>query len=184
MNQSRPINIVIVMDLVRRISAIIASVLAILMFGGCSVGGDPEPPERFYTIVQFSKEEYKQYVLASRYMDDLIVAGGRMDYWHRNPELRVPNYIALEQNYYIADHFYFSLSDVIINLKWEEWNKEDFFFEEQNVLEKHPYSSFFRIGEKNIETIFSLPPSESAIKAINALIDSGDIEQYRVDLGY
>ena len=77
----------------------------------------------------------------------------------------------------------------IIDRNWGSLSPTDkIFYTDNDILEKQIFSRFYRIPRRAVPTLVEeFPISEhypEDIDFINALIDNGAIEQYRVDLGY
>ncbi|MBP5259159.1 MAG: hypothetical protein J6Z12_00800 [Paludibacteraceae bacterium] len=77
----------------------------------------------------------------------------------------------------------------VIDRNWGTYSSSDkSFYSDDDILERQIFSRFYRIPRRAVPTLVEkFPISEhypENIDFINALIDSGSIEQYRVDLGY
>ena len=76
----------------------------------------------------------------------------------------------------------------VIDKDWGTYSSDKSFYSDDELLEKQIFSRFYLIPRRAVPTLVEkFPISEhypENIDFINALIDSGDIEQYRVDLGY
>ena len=171
------------MDLVRKISLCAVSTIMILYSASCERHAGVRP-EMYYRIVRFSQREYKDYVLAERDANVIMVKGYSMGPWHSDSTARGGHYIALEKNCYIAEYFYFWTDDVIINKSWSDWTHDEIYFSSEDILTEHPYSDYYQISETVFNAEIFFPISDEIISRINAMIDDGSIKQYRVDLGY
>ena len=178
------------MDLVRKtrkISICLALICCFLGFG-CNKKeleqrkGEQEH-ELYFRIVRFSNDIYKDYVLAGKKPNELLVKGWGRGPWIQDSAYRGGHYIALAKDCYIAEYFCFDPDDVLINKTWSEWSQNEIYFSESDILTTHPYSDFFKVGQYELKAdIF--PIEERVISVLNAMIEDGSIEKYRVDLGY
>ena len=170
------------MDLVRKISIFLFSLVFLCVNTSCRRVSGVEP-ETFLRIVRFSDDSYKNFVLAEQYSGEIIVQGWRSGPWHQDSSYRGGHYIALAKNCYIAEYFRFNPDDVLINKTWSEWSQNEIYFSESDILTTHPYSDFFKVGQYELKAdIF--PIDERVMSMLNAMIEDGSIEKYRVDLGY
>ena len=95
-------------------------------------------------------------------------------------------FVPLHNNLYICKHSNMHYSAVVLNVKEEGHDVSKIFFGKDDVLDFQPFSSFYLIRGDNLGMDYPSDPFtlQQEIDCFNALIDSGEIELYRFDLGY
>ena len=97
-------------------------------------------------------------------------------------------YLELHGKLLIAKNTYMPMSAVILKQKGTDSDIDRWCYGYEDVLDFHPFSSFYCIpgkalGINDVYTQYETSHSD-LVPRFNALIDDGSIEQYRVDLGY
>ena len=72
-------------------------------------------------------------------------------------------------------------------IRWEDYSitGHRIHFYDNEIMDSQPLSAYYWIPERALNDSFDgYPASPEAIDSINAMIDDGRIERYRVDLGY
>ena len=171
---------------------IISFISFVLVFVSCSnereskIGEPPPPPGYDLVAVRFVSEEYSSHVLVEPYADYLITIGARGD----SPKDYRNLYVFLHKNVVLCDFFNISDKSFVTNVLWKDFTeyKNYSYFSQEQIISSQPFERYYRIPRRAVPTLVEeFPISEhypENIDFINALIDSGDIEQYRVDLGY
>ena len=168
------------MGQVKKIREIVLLVLVLCIgASGCQEGKDL-PPELEYNVVRFKNDAYKEYVLTVPYHDyySVFTCGAS--------DTEFLGYSELRDQCYMSKQIDISRNCAISYVKWEDYSVTehgiDFF--ENEIMDTHPLSAYYSIPELRLGVSFCYPASPEAIDSINAMIDDGRIEQYRVDLGY
>ena len=170
----------------KRIITLISIALAIVSCEKPIGGPVPEPGYDYFSVVRFREIEYPNYILAYKFLGNWGCCGGTWD--GRATAYSTPNVLySLNKDYFVSNHE--SVLDarelVLTNKKKSEWN-EKLQFQPSEFLTTSPFSACYMLkrGQFPYYIEFPLSESDTIVKFLNALIDSGSIEQYRVDLGY
>ncbi|MBP5319331.1 MAG: hypothetical protein J6Y77_08025, partial [Paludibacteraceae bacterium] len=155
------------------------------------------PKVQPYQVFGFKEAEYVEHLWAineakyygETYGRDTFVVWDAQDTRLRDYHLVGESmYLNLHGNLLIGNHTSMRLSAVILKQKEADFDINRWCYGYEDVLDFHPFSSFYCIpgkalGINDVYTQYGTSHSD-LVPRINALIDSGDIEQYRVDLGY
>ena len=97
-------------------------------------------------------------------------------------------YLGLHHNLFICKNTVMLSSAVVLKQKEVEYDVANRRFLRDDVLDFQPFSAFYEIPGDAIGVGSVLTQSRTSrqdlVPRINAMIDDGSIEQYRVDLGY
>ena len=176
---------------------VMAAVLQLVTLNSCSPEAPEEKPQGGalptvspYNVFGFKEDSYAENLWAYNYNDGygyLIWndASARLKYDYLSGEKM---YLRLHNNLYFCKNTEMQHNAVVLKEKEEGHDVDKWYYDDDDVLDYHPFSAFYRIPGK-VLGINDVPEQEqtlrqSLVPRINALIDSGDIEQYRVDLGY
>ena len=173
------------MDLVRKISAIIDFCLMTVLLSGCSVGGDSEPPEFSYIVVNFKSEESIKQVLVEKEDNQYHRI---TNYWSKvEYEEYTALYETLHKGYYTGKTCFIPINSVLTGIQWKDFSAKEhgYWFTKEEIVDEQPFVAYYRIPEHIVGVKITAPwPTKEAVDNLNAIIYNGDIEQYRVDLGY
>lgn len=174
------------MDLVRKIRLFYAIAILCIMFTGCEKGRhDSEPPEFEYVVVKFRNEGNAKYVIVEK---DNERYHQIVNYWTTvEHEDYTDLYEILHKGYYTGKNCLIPLNCVMTGIQWGDFSTKEhgYWFSKEEIIEEHPFLAYYRIPEHVIGVyVIDVWPTGEAVNQLNAMIDNGTIEQYRVDLGY
>ena len=169
---------------------IISFISFVLVFVSCSNEreskiGEPPPPQG-YNIALF---QYKNPTVEGKI---LVYDGSGGSCWFVcGKGEKGSSILEMNDNLYLGNDEYTGDSPeryAVIDRDWGSFSSDKSFYFDDELLEKQIFSRFYLIPRRAVPTLVEkFPISEhypENIDFINALIDSGDIEQYRVDFGY
>ena len=184
------------------------SVLLVVMIATALVSCSPEKPQlpnepigclptvSPYEVFSFKEEEYAEHLWAINEADYYGSSGrDTFDVWDAH-DTRLKDafltgeemYMELHNNLLTCINTVMPPIAVVLYQKEKDFDLERWCYGYEDVMDFHPFSSFYSIPGEAIGVGSVLTQSRTCIQdlvpRINALIDSGDIEQYRVDLGY
>ena len=166
---------------------IITLISTVLIFVSCSedkIGGPV--PEPGYDICLY---QYRFKSLENKILIEYIGESS----WRVCGEGKQDScFIKMNDNLYmgdILDLVGFPKNYAIIDKDWGTYSSSDkSFYSDDDILERQIFSRFYRIPRRVVPSLVEkFPISEhypENIDFINAMIDDGTIEQYRVELGY
>ena len=184
---------------------VMAAVLPLVTLNSCSPekpdelphGSTTEPPIASYTVFSFKESSYAENLWAvneSAYYGSLYTRDSFVVWDCHDPRI-VESFMSGEEMYLLLhDNLlicnYTVMIPIAVVLKEKENGHEinKWCYGYEDVLDFHPFSSFYCIPGKAIGINHYWEQEEMSknerLRRINALIDDGSIEQYRVDLGY
>ena len=155
------------------------------------------PKVQPYSVFGFKEVEYAEHLWAVNEVyngrnnateDDYIIwndVGAELKYAYLSGE---PMYIQLHGGLLICKNTVMHPAAVVLKEKEEGHDTDKWYYSKDDILDAHPFAAFYEIPGKAIGVGSVLTQSRTSLQdlvpRLNALIDSGDIEQYRVDLGY
>ena len=185
------------------------SVLLVAMIATALVSCSPEKPQlpnepigclptvSPYEVFSFKEEEYIEHLWAVNEAyngminatdDDYLIwndASAKLKYAYLSGE---PMYLHLNDGLLICKNTVMNHAAVVLKEKEEGHDTDKWYYSKEDILDAQPFSSFYSIPGEAIGVGSVLTQSRTCIQdlvpRINALIDDGSIEQYRVDLGY
>ena len=168
------------MDLVRKISICLELIVLVFSVVSCKEHSGVEP-EWNYRVFSFKKMEYKGNVLCDN-------SYGKYALFSYSQGVKdSAEYVELHESNLICNNSWVPLSCAVSSLKWKDYDfsSHPLYFSAEEIIDSSPFKSYYLIPEHIIGIpFFSYPIDKNAVAAINAMIDDGSIEQYRVDLGY
>ena len=168
----------------KRIITLISTVLVIVSCSEDKIGGPV--PEPGYDITLF---QYKNSFVEGK----IMVYGTDGHFWYICGKGEKEScLIALNKNIFLGNLMETQGDPenyAIIDKDWGTYSSSDkSFYSDDDILERQIFSRFYRIPRRVVPSLVEkFPISEhypENIDFINAMIDDGSIEQYRVDLGY
>ena len=177
----------VIISSVMKVLTKIFAVLSLCLFFSCT--SESDEPEHRITIVEFTEETDADYVFGVIETKGGCISPRMGDQFIERLINGESPYIQLHNKMYCVNGILIrSDNSVLTNVTWEEWRKKDCDFMDEFCLQKEnkkAFSKLYLIGMSRIglEKGHSKIDDE-IIQKLNALIDDGSIEQYRVDLGY
>ena len=184
------------------IFVVMAAVLQLVTLNSCSPEAPEEKPQggamptvQPYYVFGFKKDSYAENLWAVFHesygnppMDCYLIwddTDGKMKESYLSGDKM---YLELHHNLFICKNTIMQPNAVVLKHKEEGYDVINRRFLQEDVLDFQPFSVFYKIPGKALGITDCAAqyntPYQDLVPRINALIDSGDIEQYRVDLGY
>ena len=172
-----------------------AAVLQLVTLNSCSPEALEEKPQGGalptvspYNVFGFKEDSYAENLWAYNDGYGYLIwydASARLKYDYLSGEKM---YLQLHNNLYFCKNTEMPESAVVLKEKEEGHDVDKWYYDDDDVLDYQPFSVYYEIPGKALGVTDAYDQEEishqSLVPRINALIDDGSIEQYRVDLGY
>ena len=180
-----------------------AALLQLVALNSCSPDTPEEQPVgampkvQPYNVFSFKEDWYAEHLWAlNNYYngkqdasdDDYILwndISAGLKYSYLSGE---PMYLQLHDGFLICKNTTMHPAAVVLKEKEEGHDTDRWFYSKSDILDAQPFAKFCKIpgsalGINSVQAQYEIT-DEDMVPRINALIDDGSIEQYRVDLGY